>query len=134
MLLLQRLRRLALQGEIKALCSTAGAWCDLCLWALAIFAWRLTLPDSLLNYLAWVVLTVIGGAGVLQPEPLLKLDGYYLLGDWLEVPNLRQRLATWRGTSGCYSGPPRPAPRAAWPAAACLRRGELAVLQWRSWS
>jgi multidrug resistance efflux pump len=26
-----------------------------------------------------------------QPLPLLKLDGYYLLSDWLELPNLRQR-------------------------------------------
>src|SRR5262249_13384774 len=38
----------------------AGGYCDLCVWALAVFVWRLTIPNSLLNYLAWVVLSVLG--------------------------------------------------------------------------
>jgi putative peptide zinc metalloprotease protein len=91
--------------------TAAGAWCDLCLWALAVFAWRLTLPNSLLNYLAWVVLTVLGARVFFNLNPLLKLDGYYLLGDWLEVPNLRQR--SWGYVAGHLRrllwGAPRPA-------------------------
>src|SRR5262249_282643 len=54
----------------------AGGWCDLCLWALAVFVWRLTLPNSLLNYLAWVVLSVLGARVFFNFNPLLKLDGY----------------------------------------------------------
>jgi len=69
----------------------AGGYCDLCSWALAVFVWRLTLPDSLLNYLAWVVLSVLGARLFFNFNPLLKLDGYYMLSDLLEIPNLRRR-------------------------------------------
>jgi multidrug resistance efflux pump len=69
----------------------AGGYCDLCVWALAVFAWRLTIPNSLLNYLAWVVLSVLGARVFCNFNPLLKLDGYYLLTDLLEIPNLQQR-------------------------------------------
>jgi multidrug efflux pump subunit AcrA (membrane-fusion protein) len=69
----------------------AGGYCDLCVWALAVFLWRMTLPGTLVNYLAWVVLSVVGVRVFFNFNPLLKLDGYYLLGDALEVPNLRQR-------------------------------------------
>ena len=69
----------------------AGGYCDLCLWALAVFVWRLTIPESLLHYLAWVVLAICGGRAFLNFNPLIKLDGYYLLSDLLEIPNLRRR-------------------------------------------
>jgi multidrug resistance efflux pump len=69
----------------------AGGYFELFLWALAVFAWRLTLPGTLVNYLAFVVLSVCGVQTLFNLNPLLKLDGYYLLSDWLEVPNLRQR-------------------------------------------
>jgi multidrug resistance efflux pump len=89
----------------------AGGYCDLCLWAGAVFAWRLAAPDSLPNYLAWVVLSVLGARVFFNFNPLLKLDGYYLLSDWLEVPNLRQR--SWERLGGWLRwllwGAPRPA-------------------------
>lgn len=69
----------------------AGGYCDLCLWALAAFAWRLTLQNTLPNYLAWVVLSVCGVRIFFNFNPLIKLDGYYLLSDLADVPNLRQR-------------------------------------------
>src|SRR5262249_24607124 len=65
------------------------------LWALAVFVWRLTTPDSLINYLAFVVLSACGVQTLFNFNPLLKLDGYYLLSDWLEVPNLQQRSADY---------------------------------------
>jgi multidrug efflux pump subunit AcrA (membrane-fusion protein) len=69
----------------------AGGYFELFLWALAVFVWRLTLPGTRVNYLAFVVLSVGGLQTLFNFNPLLKLDGYYLLSDWLEVPNLRQR-------------------------------------------
>ena len=74
--------------------TAAGGYCDLCLWALAVFAWRLSDPQGLVNYLAWVVVTVCAARVLFNFNPLLKLDGYYLLSDWLELPNLRQRSWT----------------------------------------
>lgn len=69
----------------------AGAYCDLVLWAVAVGVWRLTLEETFVNYLAWVVVSVTGIRALLNLLPLLKLDGYYLLSDALEIPNLRDR-------------------------------------------
>jgi multidrug efflux pump subunit AcrA (membrane-fusion protein) len=69
----------------------AGGYFELCLWALAVFVWRLTLEDSLVNYLAWTVASVSGVRVLLNFTPFIKLDGYYLLSDVLDLPNLRQR-------------------------------------------
>jgi multidrug efflux pump subunit AcrA (membrane-fusion protein) len=57
----------------------------------AVFAWRLTPSEGLANYIAWVVLSVLGARVFFNFNPLLKLDGYYLLSDWKGVPNLHQR-------------------------------------------
>lgn len=90
----------------------AGAWCDLCIWALATFIWRLTVLDSFINYLASVVLSVCGARVFMNFNPLLKLDGYYLLSDWLEIPNLRGRSwERWLAWLRCVLwGAPRPPP------------------------
>src|SRR5207302_1911215 len=71
--------------------SLAGGYFDLCVWALAVFAWRLSVPEHGLHYLSWVVLSVCGVRVFFNFNPLLKLDGYYLLSDWLGILNLRQR-------------------------------------------
>ena len=97
----------------------AGAYCDLCVWALAVFVWRVTPADfslatgpGLLHHLAWVTFTVCGTRVFINFNPLIKLDGYYLLGDWLEITNLRKR--SWEYLMGhirriCWGAPP-PAP------------------------
>lgn len=79
------------QKSKRLLITAAGGYCDLCSWALAVFVWRVTVPDCLINYLAFVVLTVCGARGAINFNPLLRLDGYYLLSDWLSLPNLRKR-------------------------------------------
>jgi putative peptide zinc metalloprotease protein len=90
----------------------AGGYCDLFLWALAVFAWRLTLPGTLLNHLAWLVASLCGVRIFFNFNPFLKLDGYYLLSDLLEMPNLRRRA--WESVTGhlrCLLwGAARPAP------------------------
>jgi multidrug efflux pump subunit AcrA (membrane-fusion protein) len=69
----------------------AGGYFELFLWSLTVFIWRVTVPDSLVNYLAFIVMTACGVQTLFNFNPLLKLDGYYLLSDWLEIPNLQQR-------------------------------------------
>ncbi|HET6880097.1 MAG TPA: efflux RND transporter periplasmic adaptor subunit [Pirellulales bacterium] len=69
----------------------AGGYFELCLWAVAVFVWRLTLQDTLVNYLAWTVVSVSGVRVLFNFLPFIKLDGYYLLSDALDMPNLRQR-------------------------------------------
>ncbi|MBI1311541.1 HlyD family efflux transporter periplasmic adaptor subunit [bacterium] len=75
----------------RLLITAAGGYLDLCLWAIAVFVWRVTVPDCLMNHLAFVVQTVCGGRGLINLNPLLRLDGYYLLSDWLSIPNLRKQ-------------------------------------------
>jgi multidrug efflux pump subunit AcrA (membrane-fusion protein) len=69
----------------------AGAYFELFLWALAVFVWRLTMADTLVHRLAFLILSACGLQTLFNFNPLIKLDGYYLLSDWLEVPNLQQR-------------------------------------------
>src|SRR5215204_6451473 len=47
--------------------------------------------DSLANYLAFVVVSLCGVQSLFNFNPLIKLDGYYMLSDWADVPNLQQR-------------------------------------------
>ncbi len=81
----------------KRLCITAaGAICDLCLWSLCVFVWRITILDSLINHLAFVMMTICGSRSLININPLLRFDGYYLVSDALSIPNLRPRaMAYW---------------------------------------
>jgi multidrug efflux pump subunit AcrA (membrane-fusion protein) len=89
----------------------AGGYFEAFVWALAVFIWRLTARDSLPNFLSFVVLSVCGVQTLFNFNPLLKLDGYYLLSDWLEIPNLR--LRAWEHVASRLRwllwGAPRPA-------------------------
>jgi multidrug resistance efflux pump len=69
----------------------AGPWFELLLWALATVAWRVTDLDTAVNRVALVVMGVTGIKTLFNFNPLIKLDGYYLLSDWLEIPNLRRK-------------------------------------------
>lgn len=69
----------------------AGPYVELLLWALATLAWRVTDVDTRLNYAALIVMTLSGVKTLFNLNPFIKLDGYYLLSDYLELPNLRKR-------------------------------------------
>jgi multidrug efflux pump subunit AcrA (membrane-fusion protein) len=73
----------------------AGGYFELFFWSLTVFIWRVTVPDSLVNYLAFIVMTACGVQTLFNFNPLLKLDGYYLLSDWLEIPNLQERAGQY---------------------------------------
>ncbi|HEV8199638.1 MAG TPA: efflux RND transporter periplasmic adaptor subunit [Candidatus Polarisedimenticolia bacterium] len=67
----------------------AGAYVDIFMWAVATLAWRLTETASLINQLALVVVATSAVKTLINLNPLIKLDGYYLLSDYLEISNLR---------------------------------------------
>ena len=73
----------------------AGAYLEIFVWSLATLAWRATEPDTWINFVAMVVMATSGIKSVFNMNPLIKLDGYYLLSDYLEVPNLRQRSTSY---------------------------------------
>ena len=69
----------------------AGMYVELVLSAAAFFLWWNT-RDGLLHQTAWTVFFVTNVSVVaFNLNPLLRLDGYYMLSDWLGIPNLRQK-------------------------------------------
>jgi len=69
----------------------AGGHCDLLVWALAVVLWRVAEPGTFMSRVSFLVVGISGLDTLSNFNPLLKLDGYYLLSDWKELPNLRQR-------------------------------------------
>ena len=75
----------------RALVGAAGILVELFLASLALFVW-LNAEPGLLRAFAFNVI-LIGGASTLlfNGNPLLRFDGYYVLSDITEIPNLGQR-------------------------------------------
>ncbi len=69
----------------------AGGFFQLFLWALAVLVWRITQTDILINQIAVAVMSFAGIASVFNFNPLLRFDGYYMLSDYVEIPNLRAK-------------------------------------------
>jgi multidrug efflux pump subunit AcrA (membrane-fusion protein) len=74
--------------------TAAGSWVQLVLASIAAIVWWAVRPDTILSNAAFSIMLVGGIATVLtNANPLIPLDGYFALSDWLEIPNLRQRAA-----------------------------------------
>jgi len=71
--------------------SFAGAYFELFLWAVATLAWRITDPSTLVHNAVLIVMATSAIKSFFNLNPLIKLDGYYALSDYLEIPNLRQK-------------------------------------------
>ena len=70
----------------------AGVYVEMLLAALATFTWWWTEPSSTINYFAFSVMLVCSiNSLVCNVNPLMRFDGYFVLADWLEVPNLSQQ-------------------------------------------
>lgn len=75
----------------RILVSAAGVMVELLLASLALILW-LNAEDGLVRDIAFVTLLIGGVSTVLfNGNPLLKFDGYYILADALELPNLMAR-------------------------------------------
>ena len=72
--------------------TAAGSWAQMVVASVAAVVWWAAAPDTLLSTIALSAVLMGGITSVLMNlNPLVPLDGYYALSDWLEVPNLRQR-------------------------------------------
>lgn len=75
----------------RMLVTFAGGFTEMIVWALAVLVWRVTAPETGINHLAFIIMAASGLTILFNFNPLIKLDGYYLLSDLLDMPNLRQR-------------------------------------------
>ena len=75
----------------RAFIGAAGIYMEAILASIATFIWWFSEP-GLLNYLALSVMFICSVSTILfNGNPLLRFDGYYILMDLLEIPNLRQK-------------------------------------------
>ena len=79
-----------LQSRAKRIqIALAGVYVELAIASMAAWAWWL-LPDGFARHLMAQIFMVAGPATLMvNANPLLRLDGYYVLSDLLEIPNLR---------------------------------------------
>jgi len=81
----------------RALVGAAGMIVEMFLAALALYVW-LTVEPGTVRALAFNVMLVAGASTVLfNGNPLLRYDGYYILSDVLEIPNLGGRASRFWG-------------------------------------
>lgn len=75
----------------RAAIGAAGMYVELFLAAIATFLWWFSAP-GLINSIALSVMFICSVSTVIfNGNPLLRFDGYYILMDILEIPNLRQK-------------------------------------------
>jgi putative peptide zinc metalloprotease protein len=90
----------------RAAIAAAGMYVEVALASVATLIWANTGPGDL-HFLALQVMLICGVSTVLfNGNPLARYDGYYILADLVDIPNLRQEarvaLASllWRGLLG----------------------------------
>src|SRR5438094_10421162 len=117
----------------------SGPYLEIFLWALAVIIWRITEPGTWPSAVALVVVATSAFKLFINLNPLIKLDGYYLLSDALGIHNLRARafgylkgrLRALVASSGGTSEEPTPRERRVYLAYGLLAGGYSAwLLSW----
>jgi putative peptide zinc metalloprotease protein len=100
----------------KIIVGLAGLLFQAVFTALLVIIWRLVTPGTLLGNFLYVTVAFSLAIFLFNFNPLIRLDGYYLLADWLRMPNLRAKaFSYWRrltaewtlGKAGPGSAPAR---------------------------
>lgn len=75
----------------KVLVPLAGLVCQIFIWCFGTLLWHLLPPDSALGHVFFLASALSLVTILFNLNPLLKLDGYYALTDWVGIPNLRAK-------------------------------------------
>ncbi len=76
----------------RAAIGAGGMYVELVLASIATWIWWFSEPGQLLNNLCLNIMFVCSVSTVIfNANPLLRYDGYYILSDLAEIPNLRQK-------------------------------------------
>ncbi|MEM6457805.1 MAG: PqqD family peptide modification chaperone [Planctomycetota bacterium] len=76
----------------RAFVGAAGMYAELAVAAAAAVVWSQTAEGTLAHGLAYNLIFIAGVSTILfNANPLIKFDGYYILSDLIEMPNLNQR-------------------------------------------
>lgn len=75
----------------RLIVTVAGVWSELIICSIATFIWWGTAPDTPLHNGAYFMMMLTGIMSVLLNwNPLIKLDGYYLLSDLLGIQDIKE--------------------------------------------
>lgn len=81
----------------RAVVGAAGMLVELVIAAVALLVW-LSVQPGVVRTFAYNVIFIAGVSTVIfNANPLLRFDGYYILADLLEIPNLRGRANAYLG-------------------------------------
>ena len=76
----------------RIIISFAGIYVELMIAAAATFVWWYTPAYPVVNNIALALMVLCSVSTVVfNANPLMRFDGYYILSDWLEIPNLREK-------------------------------------------
>ncbi|MHC4821002.1 MAG: HlyD family efflux transporter periplasmic adaptor subunit, partial [Planctomycetota bacterium] len=75
--------------------TAAGGFIETVIGSACVIIWALTQPGAWLHGVCYVVFMIsLGSTLLFNMNPLIKLDGYYLLADWVGIDNFRDRTFT----------------------------------------
>ena len=75
----------------RMLVSAAGIYVELILAAFATFAWAIVQPGAMKDFLFNIIFIASVSTLIFNANPLMRFDGYYILTDLIEVPNLQAK-------------------------------------------
>jgi putative peptide zinc metalloprotease protein len=76
----------------RIIISFAGIYVELIIASMATFVWWYTPHYPVVNNIALCVMVLCSVSTVVfNANPLMRFDGYYIMADWLEIPNLREK-------------------------------------------
>jgi putative peptide zinc metalloprotease protein len=76
----------------RIIISFAGIYVELIIASIATFIWWNSPGQPFINNLSLSLMIVCSVSTIVfNGNPLMRFDGYYVLADWMEIPNLRDR-------------------------------------------
>ena len=79
----------------RILISAAGMMCEVFIAAIACWIWVKSEPGPLQYHAGNVIISATLHTLLFNINPLMKFDGYFMLADWLEIPNLAMHGRSW---------------------------------------
>ncbi|MEO7318794.1 MAG: efflux RND transporter periplasmic adaptor subunit [Chthoniobacteraceae bacterium] len=75
----------------RILVSAAGIYVELVLAAFATFLWAIVQPGAMKDFLFNIIFIASVSTIIFNANPLMRFDGYYIMTDLIEVPNLQSK-------------------------------------------
>ncbi len=68
----------------------AGAYFELFIWGVSVLLWRVCVPRTWLSEVLFIIIAVCAVRSFFNLNPLIRMDGYFLLSDIVGIANLRR--------------------------------------------